>query len=99
MMQTCEVYYCDNCGKRLAGFTNKLDIVTSKSEAELGWDRLHVKIDRHYGQHNDGERKGADLCKDCAVRLLQDALARVAQGERASVGVESPRMETWEDSQ
>lgn len=86
-------YSCDRCERTLDGFANELTIVTSLSEANLGWSRLRVTVLRHSGMHNDASLKPADLCQKCAIFLLEDALERVRQGERASVGVESTSVE------
>jgi len=94
MTETVEKHYCDNCGKSLKHFDNSLEIVTSKQE-DNPWMRLHVKIERHSGVHNESEEQDADLCQKCAVRLLADAVRRVKAGERVSKGVKSTEQEGW----
>jgi hypothetical protein len=92
---TNEVFNCDRCSKKLRTIDNQMDIVTSLSERSY-WSRLHVRIQHHSGVHNDGELREADLCRDCAIFLLKDALKRVQNGERASKGTESSDLEKWE---
>ena len=91
-------YFCDNCGKKVLHGSN-LNIVTDKSENEYSqsWERLHVVIIRKHGMHNDGVEDNANLCKKCAVILLEDALKRVKKGERASKGTESSNLEKWKN--
>lgn len=64
-------------------------------QTELGendgpvWSRLRVTFEYHHGVHNDSKEGPADLCQECAVKLLTDALKRVKAGERLSAGVEN----------
>lgn len=88
-------YYCDKCGKKLKTCNNEMTITTSLSE-NMCWARLHLQIIHISGVHNNGETKQAELCKACAVALLEDALKRVRAGERSSKGWESSDMEKWE---
>jgi hypothetical protein len=90
---TSTQYHCDNCGKKLPTCSNHVTIVTTKNEANIGWERLEVTIIRHHGSHNDGNRDSADLCQECAQKLFQDAANRVEAGERSSIGSESSRQE------
>lgn len=92
--QKIEKYYCDKCKKELSTWHNNLEIVTSLTDGSL-WSRLHVKIEYHHGVGNDFKKDEADLCQECAVELLSDALNRVRKGERATAGVESPTKQTW----
>lgn len=82
---------CDNCGKKLPTHQNNVEIVTSKSESSF-WRRLHIRIELHNGMHS----KDADLCKVCAIELLQDAVARIKKGERLTAGVEHSEESKWE---
>lgn len=88
-------YHCDYCGKELPTFENSLNIHTSINESNIGWSRLHVKIQNHHGSHNDGKTNDADLCQSCAIKLLSDALEKVKNGVRASKGTESIYEEKW----
>jgi len=96
MIHKIEEYTCDNCGKDLPTCDNNMEIVTSKSEHNIGWSRLHVVIQHHHGSHNDGDIENADLCQKCAVKLLTDALRRVKNGERTTAGVGSSDQGSWE---
>jgi hypothetical protein len=71
-----------------------MNICTSKSE-DLFWRRLHVKIELRSGVNNVANTDNADLCQDCAIVLLTDALKRVKKGERATKGTESMYHEEW----
>jgi len=82
-------YTCDRCGKKLKTYSNHINIVTSNSEENTSWSRLHVQINHRWGAHNDFEESDADLCKTCSVALLEDALKRVQKNERMSAGVET----------
>lgn len=95
MKHIIETYSCDLCGKKLETYNNKLNIVTEIRE-ENPWMRLHVRIIRRHGMHNDITEESAELCKDCVVKLLTDAVKRVKEGERATAGVESIEMGTWQ---
>ncbi len=88
-------YYCDNCNKNLPTCDNSLTISTTKSDSNIGWSRLHIKIEHHHGSHNDEQIEDADLCQACTLALLKDALNRVKAGERVSEGVESADAEGW----
>lgn len=92
--ETSERYYCDKCKKSLKVYANSLDIVTSLSEAGF-WERLHVKIENVSGVDNNSSTRDADLCQQCCIKLLSDALQRVKSGERASAGTEQPEMMRW----
>jgi len=87
-------YSCDNCGKQLKTFSNQLNIVTSKNESTC-WRRLHVRIQEVSGVHNDAKTRNADLCKKCAILLLEDAVKRIKNGERATAGVEEIDKQGW----
>lgn len=87
-------FSCDNCGKDLPTSKNQMNICTSKSE-DLFWRRLHVKIELRSGVNNVANTDNADLCQDCAIVLLTDALKRVKKGERATKGTESMYHEEW----
>lgn len=93
--ETTTKYFCDMCKSKLKTCHNTMSIVTSKSESDHYWERLHVKIALVHGAHNDCETEDAELCQQCAIRLLTDALKRVSNGERATAGVESSRQEYW----
>lgn len=93
MKVSVEEHYCDNCGKKVS-YDNQLDIVTSLNEGTY-WSRLHVKIKRRSGYHNDAKIEDAALCKKCAVKLLTDALKRVKAGERATAGTEASEQKGW----
>lgn len=86
---------CDNCGKKLPTCQNNVEIVTSKSESSF-WRRLHICIKLHSGVHNDGYTKDADICKDCAIKLLGDAIVRIRKGERLTAGVKHSTQSDWE---
>ena len=81
-------YHCDNCGRELNTYKNSLAIVTQLDDSNIGWRRLRVRIEHHHGSHNDGTKEDADLCQECAITLLTDALRRVKAGERATKGSE-----------
>lgn len=83
---------CDNCEKQLTTHSNHVVIQTSKDENSYGWRRLRVTVELHHGVHNDGTQELADLCQQCAIKLLEDALKRVRAGERSSAGVEEIEM-------
>lgn len=91
-----ETYSCDDCGVRLFTCDNDLEIVTSKSELNMAWRRLHLTIIHRSGRHNDATVRPADLCKACAIRLLEDALQRAKNGERVTAGVHSSDRGGWE---
>jgi hypothetical protein len=88
-------FSCDNCGKLLPTCQNKVEIVTSKSENSF-WRRLHVRIELKSGVNNNGTTEDADLCKACAIKLLEDAAARVKKDERLTAGVEHAEQSKWE---
>lgn len=88
-------YHCDNCGKTLKNCDNNLEIVTYKDDSSYHWSRLRVKIEYSHGCHNDGETDDADLCKKCALLLLNDAIKRIEKGERATAGAESCDQKGW----
>ena len=92
---TATKYTCDHCGKALPTFKNNLDIAISKSESNIGWSRLHIKIEHHHGSHNDGQRDDADVCQECAIKLLTNALEQVKKGVRATQSTESIYEEAW----
>ena len=62
---------------------------------QCGSRELHVKIEHHHGCHNDGETENADLCQECAIKLLTHALMEVKKGVRATIGTQSIYEETW----
>jgi hypothetical protein len=89
-IMTREEYSCDNCGKKLKTHGNKVEFVKSLTgEWDNPWERLHVRIIDMHGFHNDAEEKPADLCKECAIKILTDALKQVKSGIRMSAGIES----------
>lgn len=92
---TQTTYHCDHCEKKLKYYSNSLDIMTTKRDGSIGWSRLNVKVEHHHGSHNDEEVDQAELCKKCAIELLEDALKRVRKGERATKGTESSDEEGW----
>lgn len=92
---TTEHHACDNCGRDLPTWSNHVAIQTEKVKGPIGWSRLRVTIEHHHGAHNDGEVSRADLCKPCAVLLLENALARVKKGERVSAGIDTIDMLTF----
>lgn len=85
---------CDNCGKSLPSYMAQLNIVTPKQE-DNPWKRLHVLIKTRTGYHNRSEESNSDLCKKCAIALLEDAVKRIKLGERTSPGVEEVEKGTW----
>lgn len=87
-------YHCDKCGRHLPTSSNALDIVT-EVKGNYVWERLHVTVNHRSGVHNDGTTRSADLCKECAIELLTDALTRIAAGERATAGTEAIGMGMW----
>jgi hypothetical protein len=87
-------YNCDKCNKKLKTYSNSIDIVTSLSEGSC-WERLHVRIQNNSGVHNNGKLREAELCKNCAILLLEDALKRIKNGERASEGTEHSELQKW----
>jgi hypothetical protein len=87
-------YSCDKCGKRVNS-QSSLDIMTSLSEDDL-WSRLHVRIVRIWGMHNNANYERAMLCKNCTIVMLEDALARAKNGERATEGTESSHEKGWD---
>ena len=93
--QETTTYTCERCGTKLKTCNNSMDIVTSLSESQC-WSRLHVQIVHRHGIHNAAETEQADLCQDCAVWLLNDAMNRVRKGERATAGSESSDQRNWE---
>lgn len=95
MRHQIEKYNCDKCGKELPGHRNSLNIVTSMCEDSYGWARLHVRIKLRSGIHNDASTTDADLCQQCAIALLKDALNRVRMGERATKGAEDSNEGKW----
>ncbi len=94
MKNVIEKHSCDLCGKPLKTHQNELDIVTEIQE-ENPWSRIHVKINNQHGFHNDYKTEPAELCKNCTVKLLTDALKRVKKGERATAGSQSIEMKRW----
>lgn len=99
MKETHTAYSCDKCGKRLRTDKNSLDIVTSLSE-DVYWSRLHVQIIHTHGIHthgihNDGTTEPAELCRQCTVDLLKNALKRIQKGERATAGTEGIEQGGW----
>lgn len=92
---TITIYHCDNCNESLQSCISNLNIVTSKSEISTYWKRLHVRIQCVTGCHNKAETKEADLCQNCTIALLKDALSRVIKGERASKGTEEINERGW----
>lgn len=95
MKHTKEEYYCDRCGKKLKTWANAIDLVTSLRETQC-WARLHVVILHRHGMHNDATTERAELCKNCSVELLRDALNRALKGERASAGTEAVEELGWD---
>lgn len=94
MRQTEIKYSCDNCGKQLKSYKNTLDIVTSLRETNP-WARLHVNIIHRHGVHNDTNSEDAELCRACALTLLEDAIKRIKAGERTTAGSESIEQGEW----
>ncbi len=94
MEDTETKWRCDKCGKKIPR-ENELNIVTSLSEQNIGWARLHVVVAYHHGSHNDGKKRPAQMCKTCTLKLLKDAVNRVTAGERASAGTEEVEKEGW----
>lgn len=88
-------YTCEKCGVELETSRNVMDIVTSLSES-MCWSRLHVQITHVKGINNTSKEEKAELCRNCTIFLLKDALGRVCAGERASKGVESSTLGRWE---
>lgn len=70
---------------------NNLAIVTEQESFGQTWSRIRVKIEHSHGIHNNGETKNADLCKKCAIFLLEDAINRIKKGERATAGSQNDR--------
>jgi hypothetical protein len=91
---TTTVYNCDKCNKRIT-YSSCLDIMTSLTEA-VCWSRLHVRIIRIHGIHNDANYDKAFLCKKCTMMLLKDALERVEKGERTTKGTEEIDEQGWD---
>jgi hypothetical protein len=89
-------YTCEKCKRKLNFNHNSLNIVTSLNENSYGWSRLHVLILHKHGIHNEHKTEDADLCKSCAILLLEDALSRVKSGERTTAGVEKVEQSDWE---
>lgn len=87
-------YSCDKCSKLLRSSANAVNIVTTLRDTRY-WSRLHVRIEHSHGVDNSVKTEQADICKECAVLLLKDALKRVQEGERASAGTENAEMRTW----
>lgn len=87
-------FSCDRCHKSLSS-CNKLDIVTSL-KCFYGWERLHVQILHISGLDNQYETRKADLCKECTISLLSEALKRIEAGERATAGVEEVEEQGWD---
>jgi uncharacterized protein YlaI len=95
MNTTRTLYFCDNCKKELPTSKNSLTISSEKVGPGTEWMRLRVKILCYSGIHNDGKTSDSDLCQECAIALLENALNRVKAGERATKGVESSKEEGW----
>lgn len=74
-----------------------LNIVTSIFEGN-SWNRLHVTIKHHHGMNNGAKTEPANLCKNCTVILLEDAVKRVRAGERASEGTEEIEKSGWQEN-
>lgn len=87
-------YRCERCDKKLQHDHSHLDIVTSISE-HGHWSRLHVQILHRHGVDNRVTVEPADICKDCALGLLGDAIKRIKRGERASAGTEDIEQNGW----
>jgi hypothetical protein len=93
---TIVIYTCEKCNKELKGYRGVLDIVTDLLGSLNYWSRLHVYIIHRHGVHNDAKEERAELCQDCTIALLKDALRRVQSGERATKGSESSYQKGWE---
>lgn len=89
-------YYCEKCDKKLKTCKNNLDIVTKLNDSNF-WSRLHVNILKISGVNNESKTEKADLCKNCTIELLSNALHRVRNGERTTKGSESIEEEGWND--
>lgn len=94
MKNTITTTHCDRCGKKLLS-DGSLNIVSPIHESQRSWGRLHVTIDHRHGYDNNATTDNADLCRDCAIYLLENALARARGGERVSAGVEDPKQLGW----
>jgi DNA-directed RNA polymerase subunit RPC12/RpoP len=82
-------YHCDRCGNRLPTFKNSLSIMTESSK------RIYVGIECATGMRDGPFRRNADVCQECAVKLLEHALVAVKAGIRATKGTESSYEERW----
>lgn len=94
MKKQITAYVCDKCEKKLKGWKNELDICTDLRK-DNPWSRLHIKIIHSHGVHNNATNEPADLCQDCVITLLNDALNRVKKGERATAGTQEIEMGRW----
>ena len=70
MIHKIEEYTCDNCGKDLPTCDNNMEIVTSKSEHNIGWSRLHVVIQHHHGSHNDDDIENCRLVSEVRSQIV-----------------------------
>lgn len=96
MKLTRTEFYCDKCKTKLPSCNNSIDIRTSLSEDSL-WSRLHVIIQHKHGIHNNVTVDAAELCQECTLALLEDAISRIRTGERATKGTESSIQGNWDD--
>lgn len=81
--RTTTTQHCDRCNKKLT-WGGSLAIATEEETSGNYWKRLLLRLP-------------ADLCKQCAIDILEDALKRVKAGERASAGVEDSKMKKWRE--
>lgn len=95
MKQSHVTYSCDKCHAKLKTDENTLDIVTSLTEGGGYWSRLHIRVTHIHGIHNDATTEKAELCKQCTVELLLDAVKRIRAGERATAGTEGIEAGGW----
>lgn len=89
-----EIFACDKCHKKM-GHTNNMNIVTKLDES-THWSRLHIQITHISGLHNNSTKRAAEMCKNCTLELLRDAIGRISRGERMTAGVQSSEQQGWE---
>lgn len=92
MTKQTTTYCCDSCGKDLSTEKCNLNITTTKHGSGISGSKLHVMI-IHRNEQIGSEN--ADLCQQCCIEILEDALGRVKNGERSSEGTELPKMGIW----
>lgn len=91
MENTHTTYSCDRCGSVCKRQQNS-NFVFLLSEEYINWARLHVNIVYRSGAHNNFKDRPVDLCKKCAVFMLEHALAGAKNGvDRNNYPIGEPR--------